>query len=474
MNKADRQVMIGRRVRQVVLGLAAVLTTSSCVYYNGIYNAQAFADAGDARLRRDAEDDARAQFQQSAARAETVLVRFPASPWRARALYLAGRGAALAGECEQGVRRLEEFLAVGDTGRRTERDRARLAMASCAIRTAQVADARARLDSLLGSAHPETARQARLWAARAALAQGDLPAVTRYLAGMEAGTLPWELVGAALQTGDLTPVESLLVDRARRGDFRDEAARAIRDLAMAGRFESAERIVRAYTNPRVRPQARAALHFALGDQWLRVGDDSSALRHLHAARDLAGRDTVLAGDAGVRLGYLGLRRATSLASADSAWSRIDSLSRRTMMARRLEEQLLLMRVLTTRDEATGAGAYLAAEVARDSVRAPWLAAALFAHLATTRPDAPVAPMAWHAASLLRPDSAESWQRRIRTQYGFSSIAARLQGEDPASRPDFVATPELLKFAWGDGVRVWSDSVRRLRARPTPGSRPVSP
>ena len=473
VREAARWSMIRHRLRRAVLAVVTVAVSTSCVYYNGMYNAQALADAGDARLRRDAEDDARAQFQQSAARAETVLVRFPDSPWRTRALYLAGRGAALAGECEQGTRRLEEALA-GDGVTIAERDRAKLALASCAIRTSRVAEARARLDTLLRATDPETARQARLWAARAALAQGDLTAVTTYLAGMESGTLPWELVGAALNTGVLAPVESLLVDRARRGDYRDDAIRAVRELAIAGRFPEAERVVRAFTNAKVRPQARAALHFALGDQWLRAGDDTIALRHLHATRELAGRDTTLTGEAGARIGYLGLRRATSLTSADSAWSRMDSVSRRTSLARRLDEQLLLVRVLTARDEATGAGAYLAAEVARDSLRAPWLAAAMFAQLASTRPEAPVAPMAWYAASLLRPDSAESWQRRVRAQYGFSAVAARLQGDDPATRPDFVATPELLKFAWSDGVRIWSDSVRRLRTRTTLSGRPTPP
>lgn len=449
------------------------LVLSGCVYYNGLYNAQSLADAGDARLRRDAEDDARAQFQQSASRAESVLVRFPTSTWRTRALYLAGRGAALAGECEQGTRRLTEFL-MDEGASLAERQRAELAMASCDIRTSRIAAARTRLEPLLQASDRETARQARVWAARAALAQGDLTAASTFLAGLEAGTLPWELVGAALNSGTFAPVESLLVDRARRGDYREEAARAVRELAIAGHFGDAERVVRAYDIGRARPAARAALHFALGEQWLRIGVDTAAMRHLEVARALAGRDSLLAGESSARIGYIGVRQATSWRAMDSAWAAVDSLGRRTIMGRRLDEQLLLMRLLGGRDEATGAGLYLAAEIARDSVRAPRLAAALFSQLASTRPDLPVAPFAWYAASLLLPDSSDQWQRRIRAQYGYSAVAARLQGDDPTSRPDFVTTPELLKFAWSDGVRIWSDSVRRLRARTMSPARNLPP
>ena len=107
---------------------------SGCVYYNGIYNAKEAARNGDALLRREAESEANTQFQLSAARAESVLVRHPTSPWRTRALYLAGRGAAYSGQCERAIAALSEFLALaGSTA--DDRDRARVALASCEFRT---------------------------------------------------------------------------------------------------------------------------------------------------------------------------------------------------------------------------------------------------------------------------------------------------------------------------------------------------
>lgn len=454
----------GRAIWRALLWSGAWLTGTGCVYYNGVYNAQSAAKAGDARLRRDQDEQAIAQFQLSAERAESVLARFPTSNWRTRALYLAGRGASLSGNCEKGTPRLLDFLSSGGTGV-ADRDRARVALAVCDVRLSRVAEARRRLDSLVAAPDAETARQARLWAARAALAQGDLDAVSGYLGRLEAGVLPWEFINASLAARDYTRVESLLVVRARRGDFRDDAVRAVRDMAGAGSVAGAERVVQAYDAIRVRDVARGALHYALGDHWVRAGDDSLALVHLNAARELGARDSVVARESAARLAYVALRRTTTVPEADGVLARVDSVVARTPYARRFGEQFLLVRLLATQADPTGAALYLAGEVARDSLRAPLLATGLFTRLAREQSASPLAPHAWYAASLLRPDSAELWRRRVLAEFGFSAVAARLRGEDPATLPDYVATPELLRFTWTDAVRLWADSVRKLRALP---------
>jgi hypothetical protein len=458
----------GRAARRVLACAGAWLTGTGCVYYNGVYNAQSAAKAGDARLRRDQDDEAMAQFQLSAERAESVLARFPTSSWRTRALYLAGRGAALSGNCDRGTPRLLEFLSGGGVDA-ADRDRARVALAACDFRLSNVVVARRRLDSLVSAPDAETARQARLWAARAALAQGDLDAVPGYLGRMETGVLPWELINASLGARDYARVESLLVVRATRGDFRDDAVRAVRDLASAGSFEAAERVVRAYDAIRVRDLSRGALHYALGDQWVRAGGDSLAAVHLSAARELGARDTVISRESAARLAYVQVRRAASLPEADAVLARLDSAVARTPYARRFGEQYLLVRLLATQADPTGAALYLAGEVARDSLRAPLLATGLFTRLAREQGASPLAPHAWYAASLLRPDSAETWRRRVLAEFSASAVAARLRGEDPASLPDYVTTPELLKFTWTDAVRLWADSVRKLRALSRAGS-----
>ena len=88
-----------RAAHRLTLLLASWLVGSGCVYYNGIYNAQAEARLADAKLRRNDDGEATTRFQRSAAIAETVLVRHPKSKWRNRALYIAARSGAMAAQC---------------------------------------------------------------------------------------------------------------------------------------------------------------------------------------------------------------------------------------------------------------------------------------------------------------------------------------------------------------------------------------
>lgn len=452
----------GKRWARVLFGVPVLL--SGCVYYNGVYNAKAAARTGDARLRRGDESDATQFFQLSAAKAETVLVRYPKSAWRTRALYLAGRGAALAGQCEPALIRLAEFLSQAGSSA-DDRARARMALASCELRTARVATARVRLDSLIETRDPETARQARLWAARAALAAGDRDAMARYLGAAADGAMPWELLMSSLSAQEFVRVESLLVQRAARADYRDDVTRVLRELFAAGQWDAVESVVRGYDASRIRDASRASMHFTVGDLNLRAGRDSIAQQHLFAARTLAERDTVITRESAARIAYMSMMRVSTLREVDTIVARQDSAVRRTPFARRINEQLLLVSLLAQQAEPTGAAWFLAAEVARDSLRAPALARTLFLRVPRELPGTPLAPHALYAAGLLTPDSASAWGARIGRDYAGSSVAAWLRGDDPATQADFALAPELLQLRWTETLRTWADSVRKLRTPP---------
>lgn len=453
-----------RALRRLAVVAVLAVVANGCVYYNGIYNAKSAAETGDDRLRRGDEAGASAMFAQSAAGAETVLVRHPKSGWRSRALYLAGRGHAWSNSCALATPRLTAFLALAD-GSVRERESARLALAACESRANALVSARARLDSLVSSKDVETSRQARIWAARTALAAGDREAVAGYLAGLDVNSLHWELARVSLEAGEYARAESLVVLRAARGDFREDATRAVRDLWGAGQWDAAERVVVGYDLARVSDAGRAAMHYALGDLSLSAGRDSVARRHLATARALSGRDTMLAREAEARLAILGMTRASRMQDIDSVLARQDSTVRRTSFARRAEEQLLLVRLLERNTDATGASLFLAAEVARDSLRAPRLAQTLFLRVARDLVASPLAPNALYAASLLEPDSAAIWHAQIRNRFPNSAVTAWLRGDDPDASADFRTSPELLRFQWNEMTRIWSDSVRRLRAVP---------
>lgn len=449
-----------KRARSSLL-LASVVALSGCVYYNGVYNAQNAAKKADTQWMRDNESAAQGFYQESAAKAESVLVRHPTSSWRTRSLYLAGRGEAFSGQCPQAVPRLTEFLTRRDAPA-ADRDRARIAMAACDLRSGNVEAARIRLDSLLNVRDPGTARQAHVWAARAALAAGDRDAVAQLLGAADDGALPWELLLSSLSAREYERAESLLVRRTMRGDYREDVPRALRELWAAGRWDGVEAIVRGYDASRIRDAQRAAMHFAVGDLDMRAGRDSLARQHLFTARTLAGRDTLMERESAARLSYMTLQRVASMREVDTLVARQDSALKRTPFAQRVNEHLLLLRLLLQQQEPTGAAQFLAAEVARDSLRAMNLARVLFLRVAREMPGAPLAPQALYAASVLTPDSAAIWHERIQRDFPTSAVAAWLKGDDPASRTDFSSTPPLLQLRWDETLRIWSDSVRKLR------------
>ena len=208
------------------------------------------------------------------------------------------------------------------------------------------------------------------------------------------------------------------------------------------------------------------MHYALGELNGRAGRDTIARRHLLLATSLAGRDSITFREATIRLALLDLWTVTSTRAVDSMFARQDSVVRNTLYSRRVQEQLLLVSLLEKKSDPTGASLFLAAEVARDSLRAPRLAQTLFLRVARELNGSPLVPQAYYAAALLAPDSAPQWHARIRSDFPNSSVTAFMRGDDPGSKADFVSTPELLKFSWTESARLWADSVRKLRSART--------
>lgn len=457
--------------RALSVVLLAWLLGQGCVYYNGVYNTKAASHLGDVQLRADAEGEASAQYQIAAAKAESVLLRHPTSVWRQRALYFAGRSHAFSGQCDRAVPRLEEFLRLGGSTV-DDRDRARVALGACELRSNRIPAARRRLDSLVDVHDGETARQARLWAARAALAAGDRDAVPRYLANARSGSVQWELLSASVAAREFVRVESLLVERAAQSDYRDDAARAVRELWSAGFFDAAERVLDRYDASRVRDANRVALHYTIGDLNMRIGRDTLARRHLTLARTLAGRDTAIEHEASARLSLLGLGRVATMRELDTLFARQDSVIRRAQYTRRVNEPLLLLRMLQQTPDPTGASLFLAAEVARDSLRAFAVARTMFVQVARELPASLFASRAWYAAALLQPDSAATWNARVLTNYSSTAVARWMRGEDPTAAPDFLSAADALRFSWTETVRKWTDSLRVLRTPPKPVAAPI--
>lgn len=458
------------RLRQCILPSAVCLlpAVSACAYYNGVYNAKTELAAGERLARRGREAEAGSHYAAAAAKAETVLVRHPRTRWRPQALSVAARASALSGDCAVARPRLVEALALPalDPG---ERDRLLVAQGVCEVREARPASALAILEPLAERGHPSVRPAAALWAARAAIALGDADRARRVLGALDAGAAHWELAQASLGAHQYAAAESLLVLRAARGDARPELTPMLRTLWLAGRRDGVERLIQHYHAAGTRASDKLSLHLFAADLQIDAGLDALARAHLLAARRLA-VDSAVDAEAVARLTLISLAPLSRLEDVSAAVRRGSAQGRASMIQRRLDDNLLLAELLAARADPSGASLYLAAEVARDSLRAPRLAYQLFRRIDQTLQGSVMAPRGLFAAAILAPDSASALHARLRERYPRSPWALALDGGGgPGDFPAWEVSEASLRVAWKDVAMQFADSLTRLRTPVVPGA-----
>ncbi len=452
--------------------LLALTLVAGCAYFNGIYNARQAEKRGDKESDRGREAAAAGFYGTAAAKAETVLVRHSKSGWADDALFLAGRGWALSNQCDRAVPRLEAFLAL-PSRHDSRRERAALALGICRVRLSQHAPARELLAPLLRSRDPKVTNVAAVWAARASIALGENDSALVYLRAVPASSAEWELATAYLAQRRFTAAESLLIRRAERGDYRPDILSAMSELWGAGRNAAVLRLAAAYANSRARRVEKARIHLAAGDLLMAQGQDSAATAHFIFSQRL-GRDSLPAREATARLTLLSLATLATLPDLETAIVRSGDAANGTVLQRRLEQNLLFVKILDTRTDYTGSSLFLAGEVARDSLGGHGYAHAAFKRIAATFPNAPVAPKALLAAAALRPDSAETYNARLREQYAASPYVLELEGRDNSNLGAARPAETLLQRAWTIAVKEFTDSLtaRQLAASATTNAQPA--
>jgi hypothetical protein len=444
--------------------LLALLPLVGCAYFNGVYNAHQAAKRGDKLARAGRTSEAVALYTTAAEKAETVLVHHAQSRWIGDALFIAGWSWAMAAKCDRAEPRLVAFL-TRTREAESRLARATLALAVCRIREHRYAPARALLAPLTKLRDSQVATDASLWAARASVALGQPDSARVYLRGTNAARAEWHLVEAFLASGQYAPAESLLARRASRGDYRPDVLDVLRTLWDAGRATAVQRIVDRYDRTHTAAEPLARLHLLVGELSLTAGSDSSARMHFAAAQRLS-RDTAVVREASAQLTVAELRRLTSLVDVQNVIARGRGLANGGARQRRLDDNLLLLEMLHDQSDHTGASLFLAAEVARDSLRARALAHALFKQVAAL-PESPLASKALLAAGELEPDSADIYRRRAREQSSVTPSRLRSDSAGGASIADRAQS--LLVQRWTSTAREYEDSLRKLHPEPAPAS-----
>jgi hypothetical protein len=172
------------------------------------------------------------------------------------------------------------------------------------------------------------------------------------------------------------------------------------------------------------------------------------------------------GEAAARLTLISLAPLSRLEDVATAVRRNASAGRTALLQRQLEDNVLLVELLVNRTDASGASLYLAAEVARDSLRATRLAFQLFRRIDQTVQGAVLAPRGLATAASLDADSAPALRARLRERYPRSPWALALDGANPGDLPAYDAAEATLRVAWKDVALQYADSLKRLRS-PTP-------
>ena len=163
-----------------------------------------------------------------------------------------------------------------------------------------------------------------------------------------------------------------------------------------------------------------------------------------------------------RLTLLDLGRRATLGEVETVIRAGASKNRGASLQRRLEDNLLLLHLLELRQDFTGSSLFLAAEVARDSLRARALAHTLFTRLVESYPQSPLAPKALIAAAILRPDSAAAYQERMRAQFATSPYFLVLTGREPPDSSALRRDDQLLRQTWSVVTSIFADSILKLR------------
>lgn len=463
-------------LRRLVLPSALCLLPSvtACAYYNGLYNAKAELTAGDRLARQGRENEAGTRYAAAAAKAETVLVRYPRSRWRPEAVGIAARAAALGGDCAAARPRLAEALA-HPTKNALSREQLLVAQGVCEVRAARPLAALAVLEPLAAAGQRDLRPQAALWAARAAIALGDADRARRVLGPLDAGAAQWELAQASLAARQYAVAESLLTLRAARGDVRPDLTPMLRALWLAGERDAVERLVARYQSAGTHAPDMLALRMFAADLQIADGHDAAARSHLVAARRLA-VDSVAEAEAVARLTLISLAPLSHLEDVAAAVRRGATTGRASSLQRRLDDNLLLLELLAGRKDASGASLYLAAEIARDSLRAPRLAFQLFRRIDQQLQGALMAPRGLYSAAVLEPDSAPALHARLRERYPRSPWAVALDGGSPGDLPAWEVSEATLRVAWKEVAMQFADSLAQLRAGRSPATtkRPIRP
>ena len=407
------------------LTLLLAVMSAGCAYYNAMWSAERYAKDARRAERRGQAAEARSHWAQAAVKAERVALRHPRSRWADDALTLQAEGLARSGSCDEAgdvIKRVRE--AVSD---RVLLERVSLVDAECALNARQPVQAKAALGPALVSRDESRRSRAELLAGHATAALLDYDAaVTHFERSHETAARP--ALARALVTADRPADATRVIESLTGAEYATDRPDLLTRLAVAAGPPAASTALDRLLarGKRIPLQEQSRLLIGDADRRFANGDYEAAAGRYQRATILAPAATSEAGLAALgtqRVVLTGVSDRADLKPIEASLARL-SLEPGAVDAKRV---LDLVRQVTIIPETPAAG-FRAAEVARDSLRAPALAGSLFLAVADRDTASIYAPKALVAAISMLPDRRDSIVAVLDARYATSPYTRAFYGE----------------------------------------------
>jgi TolA-binding protein len=449
------------RSDRTIGALLSCLLLGGCVYYNGMYNANHLAKSARKAERDGRTFEASNLWGQVATKAESVVVRHPLSKYAEQASVLRGVALARLGQCDQALSALSRVTLAKASDDLTED--ALLATGRCQLVLGNVAAAEAAFGPLLSSKDRVRRQEALFQHARMLREAGQHEEALRALASIKDPRAIDERILAFAGAGHLPQALALADSLVAK---RDTTRLWDSLVVIMGRQNpaAASRLLDHIRPLPVRtPEIRAR---QLLDDGIRLmdSDTARATARFREAVSVGDRSDA-AGRASLELVVMGLRGTRTVEDLPGASRALDSLSKRFEVAAYSATQLsATVRAIDTAAAWTGDSVsgdlrlFLAAEAARDSLRAPALAENLFRRILQNYPNSSYAPKVVLALLQLNPAWADSAKALLEGPYVQSPYMAMIRGE--ASEEYRHLEDSLGAFAATLVVKTPASRVRR--------------
>jgi tetratricopeptide (TPR) repeat protein len=454
---------------------------SGCGYYNGMYNANRLAHSARKAERDGRTFEANNLWGQVATKAESVVVRHPTSKYADEAVVLRGVALARLGQCEQALGALGQAT----LGRRDElTEDALLGTGRCQLALGNVPAAEAAFSQLLDSKNRERRREAHFQHARLLRQSGRYQEALRELEGVKDPRADSErilaLAGAARLPQALALADSLI---AKRDTTRPWDSLVV---VMGRQNPAAASLLLDRLRPLpVRSPEIQARRLVEDGVRLAYTDTARAGRRFREAVSIGGKNDQ-AGRASLQLVLMDLRSAHRVEDLPPMIKALKAVSDRfetvayesTQLGATLEGIHGAATSITWETPRGDLRLFLAAEAARDSLRAPALAEGLFRRIVDDYPNSSYAAKVVLAIQQLDSTWADSARGLLEGRYLDSPYLAVIRGE--ASEEYRELEDSLGAYAASLAVKPPAAGVRRTPAlreddvKDEPRRRPPAP